>query len=750
MLARSVIACIALCVGCSDPGKSSKPTKPSGSAGAGSATAGSEGGATGAVPAAVASHAPALDDNPTIDLISNRFRWHLYAPGLVIPVGSEGFRKYTQEYSQPWGDVVEVDGKRGRLLPARAATLRFPSDRDGERQLIVRMYGVANGQRLSLRLNGESAGNLSPGTGWQVLTRKVNVRKGENELVVSLAKRGQAGGASAYAAFHSIELADAEPAAEAAWPRLTPVAQATVGGTPREALTGFSRMAIYLEVPEKAHLVVETGAPAATKIAITADPLDGEPVTLLEADQPAAWSSRTISLAALAGKVVRLELSSEGNAAWANARIALEHANRAERPAPYKNAILVVVDALRADRLAVNGKTRVQTPRITKAAESGVVFRNNQAASPSSPPSHGSIQTGMIPRVHGVTGDKAQLAPGTPMISTQLVDAGISAGYYGNNAFGMGRLEKPGRWTEFHQPAQEGLGIDCTALIPEMLKFADAQVKAGKRFFISSLPYEPHVPYRYHPQISDRYFDGPWGDKVGKTVTGDDLGAISSGRKKLSERELAQLVALYDGEVEYFDGCFGTLLDGLKERGLTDSTLVIVTSDHGEGMFEHGRMGHAFGHYAELANIPLVFIAPNLVTRGRTIETVTSHLDIVPTILDLMGVPRSPKIQGQSLVPMMLRDGPAIPRVMPLEYGRSYALRGTRWKYIVDYGGQESVFDLATDPTEQNDLVAKKPEALRYLRDIAGFFLAHRSQWHMEQWGTLDNHSAAFVKDVTR
>src|SRR5690606_487535 len=176
----------------------------------------------------------------------------------------------------------------------------------------------------------------------------------------------------------------------------------------------------------------------------------------------------------------------------------------------------------------------------------------------------------------------------------QVVDAGIAAGYYGNNAFGMGRLQKPGRWTEFHQPAQEGLGIDCTALIPEMLKFADAQVKAGKRFFISSLPYEPHVPYRYHAEISDRYFDGPWDKPVGKTVTGDDLGAISSGKLKLSEKQLAQLVALYDGEVEYFDGCFGTLLDGLKERGLADSTVVVVTSDHGEGMFEHGRMGHAF------------------------------------------------------------------------------------------------------------------------------------------------------------
>jgi hypothetical protein len=93
-----------------------------------------------------------------------------------------------------------------------------------------------------------------------------------------------------------------------------------------------------------------------------------------------------------------------------------------------------------------------------------------------------------------VTGDAAQLISGTPMISTQLGAAGVATACFGNHPFGMARLRKPGKWTAFHQPSSEGGGIDCTALVPRLLGFAERQKAAGKRFFISSLPYEPHTP----------------------------------------------------------------------------------------------------------------------------------------------------------------------------------------------------------------------------------------------------------------
>jgi len=226
------------------------------------------------------------------------------------------------------------------------------------------------------------------------------------------------------------------------------------------------------------------------------------------------------------------------------------------------------------------------------------------------------------------------------------------------------------------------------------------------------------------------------------------LGAIAFGRVRLDKAGWKQLRALYDGEVEYFDGCFATLLDGLTELGIADRTAVLLASDHGEGMYEHKRMGHAFGHYAELSNVPLVLYAHGLVPSGVTIETVTSHLDIVPTILDLLGVEADARVQGRSLLPLVARAGPWTPRVVPLEYGRSYALRALRWKYIVDYGENESLFDLDSDPTEQKEIGQERPMALRHMRELAGFYLAHREHWSMATWGPLNNHGVGFLRHV--
>ena len=197
------------------------------------------------------------------------------------------------------------------------------------------------------------------------------------------------------------------------------------------------------------------------------------------------------------------------------------------------------------------------------------------------------------------------------------------------------------------------------------------------------------------------------------------------------------------------DECFGQLVDGLEEAGLADSTAIVLTSDHGEGMFEHGRMGHAFGHYAELANVPLVLYVPGLEPDGpRKLDVVTNHIDIAPTVLELMGVEPSDAIQGQSVLPMALRQGPWTPRVVSLEYGKSYALRALRWKFIVEYDGTESLYDLQTDPTEQNDLIESNPFVLRYMRDMAGFFLEHRKPWRMSTWGNWGNHRQGFIDHV--
>jgi arylsulfatase A-like enzyme len=599
---------------------------------------------------------------------------------------------------------------------------------------------------VALYVNGQAVGSQSVAPGLRPVDFEVRqpslFRPGENDVELRLRRRGAH---RSYGLWHSVVVSPTERRSHKR-PR-TPVGDGT-------ALRGFSRFRLYLELPRDGFFAFTTATlDAAARFQVTLTDVKGARKALLEQRLEARQQRRhRLSLRGFSNQLVVLDLETDApaSAAWISPSITLPQVKPLTRPAAVQNAIVLVIDALRADRLrSYNPKTPVQTPRIsTDTDKRGIVFAFNQAASPSSPPSHGSIQTGMIPRVHGAASDKGKLKPGTPLLSTQVRAAGLAVGYFGNNPFGMARLERPGRWTEFVQPVREGKGADCTTLMDLILGFASRQKRAGKRFVVSSLPFEPHTPYRYHPGLSDKYYPGPFVAPVGKHVDGGLLSDVTSGKVELSAAQWRQLEALYNGEVEHMDRCYGQLVDGLAQRGLREGTALIVTADHGEGMFEHGRLGHAYGHWGELTDVPMILLVPGWPARSVRIDTVSSHLDLLPTLLDLLGVPVSPRVQGRSLLPLVLRRGSWTPRVVSSEYGRSYSLRARRWRYIVDYDGSEQLFDLRHDPKEQRSVVKRAPIALRYLREAAGFFLAYRRDWRVEHWGDYNNHSERFAREV--
>ncbi len=688
---------------------------------------------------------PVLDETgPKMDLLASRALWHLYRQGLVIPLTSEGFRKYSQEYSNPWRATTRVDDRTGRMLGATAATLHFPwAMATDEATLVLRAHGASCGKKLSLRLNGKPVKNSTLEAGWQEVTATIPARllvPGENTLAIAAGKKN--------GVFHSIEITPGKSKAEG-WPADSPVATVSIGGRPQPALTGFARMMIPTEIPQEGWLVVDTAATAGhVRFRISAT-LEGKPATLLldEPQDAGTQHERRLSLAEFAGKLVALELAvTEGHpadAAWVAPRILLPKAKSDPRPKPARNLVVLVADALRADKLPMFAETRVRTPNIAEAAESiGVSFTSTHAASPSSPPSHASIQSGCMPRVHGILGDKSKVNPGTPMVSTILAKAGIATDFIGDASFAMRRLLPVSKWTEFHMPNAEGKGGDCSGVVKEIFAFVDKH--KDDRFFISSVAFEAHTPYIYHQGITEHYYAGAFDEAIGKHPDGVTFSAILSGRIRMTPDKWGQLKGLYDGEVEHLDECFGTLMDGLRTRGLADNTPVVLLSDHGEGFLEHGSLGHAYGQYAELTHVPLTFFAPGL-GHGQKIPTVVSHADLVPTIVDLMGVPPDERVQGESLLPMILRQGPWVPRVVPSEYGRSYSLRSLGLHYIVDYAGEEYLYDLIADPAEKKDLKDQRPLALRYFRDLAGVYLAHRSHWRAASWGMLNNHGPGFA-----
>lgn len=694
---------------------------------------------------------------PSIDLVNNHTLIHLFNRGLLIPLASEGFYKYCIEYRSPWGEVRELQGRPGRPLHKPVASLSFALfEEPGAAVLRLRVMGLAQKQRLSVRLNGKPVGGAQlSGRSWQVLDLPVNagiLKRGENELQLRLYRVARLNRTKVYGLFNSLELIPGRSAGDPDWPDLSPVRKTM------RALGGYRSLVTLLELPREGTLQLRTrirGAGRPRLKILAAPALGGKTVSLLDLQAKAGPTlDHRLDLGKLAGQLVLLQMTVEGDASqvdWIEPRVLLPQRQLTPASPPkLRNAIIFIGDALRSDRLSLyNSKSKVRMPHLeTAARKGGVVLLHNQAASPSSPPSHTSIQTGMIPRVHGVAGDKSEIGATIPTISELLGRIGIRAAYYGNNPFGMERLRGAKRWHTFMQPVKQGHSSDCSVLVKLMLSYAQRQARIGKRFFISALAYEPHVPYRFHQGITERYFEGPFVEPIGKEASGHLLNRIAGGRVKMNKQRWAQLQALYNGEVEYMDRCFGNLLDGLKQLNQLQHTAIVLTGDHGEGFNEHGKVGHAFGLQAELVNVPLVLLVPGLAKGLVKIETVSSHLDIVPTLLHLLGVKGDPRIQGRSLVPIIQRAGSWPPRVVPIEYGRSYALRSRHFKYWVGYTGDEHLFHVAADPFEQKDITSKHPLVLRYFRDLSGLNLIFRSRWRMESWGTLNRHAKGFLRHI--
>jgi choline-sulfatase len=676
---------------------------------------------------------PRLAATPRIDLAANAVRWHVYDAGLVVPVASEGLRKYDLEYRSPWGAVREVDGERGRVLGGRRATLTLPWDGGGAAIVEVRARGRG---RLALAAGRRALGRHALDGSWQVLRFAVPagaLPAGEAALTLE---------APAGTLVRSLELIP--DGAAAGCGGAAPALGATAVGRP-DALGGAARLALHLEIPAGAYLVAAParvdGAAGPVPARVTVTAADGAVATL--ADGALAAREHVWSLAGFADQLVRLELESPGcDVRWDRPAVALAERPPAPPPAAApQNLLLLVIDTLRADRLAVHGDTRVETPRLTAAARArGVVFRRNQAMSPSSPPSHATIHTGQIPRVHGAAGDTGTVGPGAPVLAAALGAAGFHTAYVGNNDFAMGRLAKAAGWDVARTMVYLGKGIDCAPMVEEVLGVVAAARDTGRRWFVTMLPIEPHVPYRYHPGITERYYAGPFEPPLGKRVTGAHLGRIA--KLKMTPRRWEQLRGLYDGEVTYVDGCFGALEDGLAALGVLDDTAIVVTSDHGEGLGERGgRAGHAYGLHGELIDVPLIVLGGGL--PAGAVDVVTSNLDLAPTALELLGLPVDPRMQGASLVPLARAGAPWPHRVVASEYGRSYALRGGRWRLVVGYDGRATLHDVIADPEEARDVSAEAPMARRWLREAAGLYLAHRVAWRAATWGNLADLAAS-------
>jgi arylsulfatase A-like enzyme len=361
-----------------------------------------------------------------------------------------------------------------------------------------------------------------------------------------------------------------------------------------------------------------------------------------------------------------------------------------ERNAPAR-VVVVTIDTLRADHVGTYGSERARTPILDGLAREGVRFDAAFSPVPLTLPAHATLLTGLDPDRHGVRHNAVfTLAPEIPSLPERLRAAGFgTAAFVG--AFVLDRRFGLARGFDVYDAAMDGRRSG-RAVVGFAERRADAVVdaflgwleSAPERFFAWVHVYDPHADY-----------DPPAGFSLG-----------FAGRP-------------YDGEIAFVDSQLGRLFEALDARFDPADTLVVVTSDHGEALGEHGEPTHSYSLYEATQRIPMIWRGPGF-RGGRTVDDVVRLADVAPTILAALGQEPFPESSGRDLAPLLRGDAPparayAETLATHLDYAWSalFSVRDTRWRYI--RAPEPELYDLDADPRERRNVAAAQPEVVREL-----------------------------------
>lgn len=408
---------------------------------------------------------------------------------------------------------------------------------------------------------------------------------------------------------------------------------------------------------------------------------------------------------------------------------------RSVAPAKPWNVILVSIDTLRADHLTIYGYERATSPKLERFATEAVVFEQAYSHAPKTAPSHMSMMTSLYPTAHGIrnwsAGRERRLSPDVPTLATLLRDAGYRTVAVTNGGMVRGSLGFDQGFDRYTEVADVGQMVDGALAALATLGRPSTGSAAAAPFFLFLHTYEPHAPYvppgRYADTFVDRAYQGriPSSDQAFATLLQAHGASASPGRfffsqvERANPADLRQLRDLYDAEILYTDQQLGLLIEAVRSGGLMEDTLVILLSDHGEEFLDHGDLEHR-NLYQEVLHVPLVIRLPRAAGAGsaaRRVSAVVRLVDVLPTVLDLLGLPIPAHAQGRSLQGLLRGETERRPRWVLSEFPgqRARALRGGSWKLILSRRGTE-LYDLATDPAERRDVHHRHPAVAAALK----------------------------------
>jgi choline-sulfatase len=391
---------------------------------------------------------------------------------------------------------------------------------------------------------------------------------------------------------------------------------------------------------------------------------------------------------------------------------------------PQASVVIYLIDALRADRLGAYGNERPISPRIDDFARRAILFERAWAQSSWTKSAVASIFTGVWPPKHGAN-RRSDVLPDEAQTLAEILRA---------NGYWTGALSANPNIVEafgFDQGFELFRFFDrgrnrSTALQEELEEIMDRP--AGRPFFLYLHTVDPHSPYAPPSPFRERFAPGIDDPNLGRNQTLFDLEA---GRIEATERMVTDLSALYQAEIAANDDSFGLLLDLLRRRHLEEDTVVVLMSDHGEEFNDHGGWTHGKQLYSESLAIPLIIRFPGLAA-GRRVATQVQQIDLLPTLLDYLGIEAPPGLEGRSLLPL-IAEGAASPPMRPLfSYLRlAGAPRATvmasDWKLIERYPrghAQRWLYNLREDPLERVNRATENPRQAEALAALLAAKLA--------------------------
>ena len=384
------------------------------------------------------------------------------------------------------------------------------------------------------------------------------------------------------------------------------------------------------------------------------------------------------------------------------------------------NVLLISIDSLRADHLSSYGYARKTTPSIDRIASEGMLFEQHMSSSSWTLPGHASLFTSLPDSIHGAFETNRRIPEALHTLAERFHDAGYKtqgffAGPYLHPSFGFGQgfdsyIDCASYADEIdNRPLEDWLGkkeverkshedITNPRVYAAWQKWLAGRGEGA--FFTFVHLWDVHFDY-IPPAPFDKQFDPDYSGQV----TGKDFFVDPKINAGMPERDKQHIIALYDGEIAWTDSFIAKMRADLEQAGLLENTVIVITSDHGEELFDHGGKGHRLTLFDEVLHIPLVVRYPASLPRNVRIAAETASIDVGPTLLELAGLPAATDVFGTSLVhfardPKSLHPRRAVSELASV--GRNMRSVRTLDSKMVDDVARSLgyFFDLAQDPRE--------------------------------------------------